>query len=99
LTTTTTNNNNNNDKKKRRSRFAEAADLEKKLAAARKKVQREKENSLTAQNADDELARRLLAKALRESLSAMFAKTDRLQGGSFIYGSMANIDNKWRKLV
>jgi hypothetical protein len=83
-------NNDDTDKKKKtvkKSRFAEAADLEKKLAAARKRADADRSNALTAENANDEVTHMLLVKALRE----MFAKTDRLQGGSFIHGSMERL--------
>jgi hypothetical protein len=44
-------------------------------------------NSLTAENAREEVAHMLLVKALKQEFEAV----DRLQGGSFIHGSMGRL--------
>lgn len=91
-----TNDNDDNNKKKskkrRRSRFSEASDLEKKLTAAKKRADADRENSLSIDNARD-VAAMLLAKALKQE----FEKVDKLQGGSFIHGSMQRLNTSmWR---
>jgi hypothetical protein len=82
------NDDNNNKKKRRRSRFAEVDQLQKKLQAARKKAELDRSNSLTAENANDELTRTLLAKALRERLANRDIFSE---GRSFIHGSMQSL--------
>ena len=90
-----TNTQNNNDKKKRRSLFSEANELEEKLKATRKKADFDRENSLSVDNARD-VAAMLLARALRKE----FEKTDKLQGGSFIHGSMERLHSgMWKGAV
>jgi hypothetical protein len=85
-------------KKRKRSIFSEAIDLEKRLAAARKRAAADRANSLTTQTARDDLSRQLLDKALRESLSQMFARVDEEQGGYFIHGSMQRLSaDMWKK--
>ena len=91
------NDDNNKEEKKttrmRRSIFTEVDEREKKLAATRKKAATDWENSLTADNTTDELVYTLLTKAMRE----MFERTDRLQGGSFIHGSMGRLSaDMWK---
>jgi hypothetical protein len=88
------NENNKKKIKKSKSRFTEAAELEKRLAAARKRAAADRDSSLTAQNARDEVTHMLLVKALRES----FEKSDRLQGGNFIRGSMQRLTaSMWKE--
>lgn len=96
MPTTTSNNDKDNDKKKkRRSMFSEAEAVEQKLKAAKRKADFDRQNSLSVENAQD-VAHTLLVKALREE----FEKVDKLQGGSFIHGSMQRLNTSmWKGLT
>jgi hypothetical protein len=62
----------------------------KKAAAAARR------DSLTAEENARDVAHMLLVKALKQE----FEKTDRLQGGSFIHGSMGRLSaNMWKELI
>jgi hypothetical protein len=53
-------------------------------------------NSLTAENAREEVAHMLLVKALKQEFEAV----DRLQGGSFIHGSMGRLSaDMWKEVI
>jgi hypothetical protein len=53
-------------------------------------------NSLTAENAREEVAHMLLVKALKQEFEAV----DRLQGGSFILGSMGRLSSSmWKEVI
>jgi hypothetical protein len=76
----TTNNDNDNKKKKKKAAATAAASR----------------NSLTAENARDEVAHTLLVKALKQEFEAV----DRLQGGSFIHGSMGRLSaDMWKEVI
>ena len=52
--------------------------------------------SLTAENAREEVAHMLLVKALKQEFEAV----DRLQGGSFIHGSMGRLSaDMWKEVI
>lgn len=91
----TNNDDNNNKKKKKRSMFSEAAEVEQKLKIAKRKADADRDNCLTTENARD-VAGMLLRKALQQE----FEKVDKVQGGSFIHGSMQRLHSgMWKGLV